>query len=114
MEVHFLPHLLQFLRVQLCDCVDQSKVKVYSDIPGFQTTGGGTILPDLLITPQRPDIVILTSDSIDIWELTVPFENNIQKRHQDKEDKYVYMLTDIKSLKSSVNAFGLKNHIFMR
>ena len=50
---------------------------------------------------------------MDIWELTVPFENNIKARNKDKSDKYAHLITDIKTHKTSVNAFevGSRGHL---
>ena len=55
---------------------------------------------------MKPDIVIIDEQSnLDIWELTVPFESNIPARHVLKENKYAFMITDIKTHKTSVTAY---------
>ena len=35
------------------------KFKVYSDLDGWEATGGGTITPALCVTNLKPDIVIM-------------------------------------------------------
>ena len=78
---------------------------VYSDIENSKTINGGTIPPNLTITSLRPDIVIIESDKVNIFELTVPFETNISKRHTDKTNKYSHFLTDITTLSPTLEAF---------
>ena len=55
----------------------------------------------------RPDSVIINNKkkSLNLFELTVPFETNDQKRHIDKTNKYAYLKTDITSHEVSVTAF---------
>ena len=36
-----------------------SQFKVYSDLPGFEAPGGGTIPPAIYVTNLKPDIVIV-------------------------------------------------------
>ena len=47
--------------------------KIYADIDGYRTHGG-TIPPNLMVTEQRPDIVIHSPEGITLVELTVPFD----------------------------------------
>jgi hypothetical protein len=91
----------------ITDNIDKEKYTMYSDIDGSQTENGGTIPSRLTVTPLKPDIVILDEKSINIFELTVPFETNINKRHTDKTNKYAHFLTDIKALSPSVEAFEI-------
>ena len=55
--------------------VDKSRFKIFSDLPGWETPGGGTIPSDLCVTSLKPDIVIVdeTNKQLHIFELTVPF-----------------------------------------
>ena len=39
--------------------VDKIRFKVFSDLPGWEALGGGTIPSDLCITNLKPDIVIV-------------------------------------------------------
>ena len=43
--------------------------------------------------------------TLDILELTVPFEGNIKTRHTDKTNKYADFISDIKTHKTTVTAF---------
>ena len=91
------------------NCIDKSKFTVYSDIDGYTTDNGGTIPPELTVTTDKPDIVILDRKSLTvaICELTVPFESNIKARNIYKNNKYAYMLTDITSYSSKLTAFEI-------
>ena len=77
------------------ECLDPSKYTIYSDLPGY-TVGGGSVPPEICITPQKPDIVIIDEKQkiMNIYELSVPFEHNIEKRHTEKSNKYAHFTTD--------------------
>jgi hypothetical protein len=87
--------------------VDKSRFKVYSDLEGYQTPTGGTIPATLAVTELKPDMVISdkVKKTVNIVELTVPFEGNIKLRNTYKTDKYSHFLTDITVLKPSITAF---------
>ena len=87
------------------DNINNPKLKVYSDIEGAQSVNGGTIPPNLIVTPLRPDIVIMNDQNLNIFELTVPFETNIEKQHIYKTNKYSHFLTDITSMKTHLEEF---------
>ena len=69
---------------------------VYADLPGH-SSGGGTIPPDIIITNLKPDMVLLHNDgkSIQLVELTVPFETNTDKAHDRKTSKYSQLAQDL-------------------
>ena len=98
-------------------CLDLSKFTVHSDIPGY-TIGGGSVPPEICITAQKPDIVILDQKQkvIHIFELTVPLEHNIEDRQTDKMNKYAHFLTDCSGYKCNVTAFeiGSRGYISTR
>jgi len=77
----------------------KSKIESDCDTEIFCDAGGRpwTIPPDILITSDRPDLVILSrkNKSISIFELTVPFENNIKPDHQYKCHKYAQLVIDL-------------------
>ena len=83
--------------------------KVHSDLPGYQTSNGGSLPPSLTITTLKPDIVILDNQKKEaaIFELTVPFESNIHKQHKYKTNKYAHFEEDIKTHNTSVSAFEI-------
>ena len=85
---------------------------VYSDIPGFSTSANGTIPPNICVTSEKPDIVIIdeVKKTVDIYELTVPFDTRIDKAHDLKMDKYSHFLTDINSnYTATVTAFEVSS-----
>ena len=59
---------------------------------------GGTIPADIMVTPERPDLVIINRDFkwVNIFELTIPFETRIDISHSLKEEKYHDLKEDIK------------------
>ena len=72
---------------------------VYSDIPGFSTSSNGTIPANLCVTSLVPDIVIVDErkKTVDIFELTVPFDTRIDEAHRIKSEKYNHFISDINS-----------------
>ena len=99
------------------ECLDSSKFMIYSDLPGH-TVGAGSVPPEICITTQKPDIVIIDRKEklIHIFELTVPFEQNIEQRHREKSDKYAHFATDCTGYNCVVTAFevGSRGYISSR
>ena len=95
--------------------IDKTKFIVYSDISGYQTTNGGTFPVTMAVTELKPDIVIVNDNekTVEIFELTVPFESNIKARHTFKSNKYAHFLRDTISHKTTVTAFevGARGHL---
>ena len=93
-------------------CLDSKKFTCYTDIPGHQTQGGGTIPPEVLVTTLKPDIVIIDKrkKTLDIFELTVPGENRIETAHNLKMEKYQHFLNDVSAYKVSVQPFEVGSH----
>ena len=89
------------------NCIDKSKYRVFCDIDGSQTPNGGTVPAELTVTNLKPDIVIINkaNKTVNIVELTVPFEGNIKQRNTDKTNKYAHFITDIKTHTTTVTAF---------
>ena len=87
--------------------IDKTKFTVYSDINGYQTTNGGTVPVTMAVTELKPDIVIVNDKekTVEIFELTVPFESNIKARNIYKSNKYAHFSRDITSHKTTVTAF---------
>ena len=81
---------------------------MYSDIPGY-TVGNGSIPPEICNTNQKPDIVLIDDKrkTLHIFELTVPFEKNIEERNQIKNYKYAHFIKDIKDYNTTVTAFEI-------
>ena len=56
----------------MLQCLDETKFTIYSDLPGH-TVGAGSLPPEICITAQKPDIVIIDKKQkiLHIFELTV-------------------------------------------
>ena len=69
---------------------------------------GGTIPPSVVVTSQRPDIVIIdsstTPSTVWLYKLTAPFELNIESSNSFKKDKY-------QCLKNDIEENGYKCHL---
>ena len=70
---------------------------LFSDMPGYQAPHGGTIPPHIITTNLKPDIVIIDEDSrrVIIFELTCPWDTNIDRSHTFKEEKYAPLIADL-------------------
>ena len=62
--------------------------KIFADLTNYENPGN-------LFKSKRPDIVIKESDSITAIELTCPFELNIIKSREYKENKYRELKNDL-------------------
>ena len=91
------------------------KYTVYSDLPGHTAPGGGSIPPELCVTSQKPDIVIIDNHmkAIHLYELTCPAERNIDTRNNEKSNKYAHFTTDITHLSCKVNSFEVSTKEFL-
>ena len=72
---------------------------LYSDMPGSTAPHGGTIPPHILVTSLRPDIFIFneSTHTAIIFELTCPWDKNIDRSHSFKEEKYAPLSADLSS-----------------
>ena len=70
---------------------------LFSDLPGFQAPHGGVIPPHILVTPLKPDLFLVDEErrTIVMFELTCPFERNIDREHAYKEGKYAPLVADL-------------------
>ena len=93
---------------------------MYADLEGLRINGG-TIPPDLALTAQKSDLVIVNrkSKEVKLVELTVPWDssNNMAAAVQRKTDRYQGLSTEIMSngykcdnTPLEVGTRGLKNH----
>ena len=94
------------------NCLDTTKFTCYTDIEGHQVQGGGTLPPQLVVTPLKPDIVILEkkTKTLAIFELTVPGETRIATAHKLKLQKYEHFESDIQTYRVSVYPFEIGSH----
>ena len=91
------------------------KYTVYSDLPGHTAPGGGSIPPEICVTTEKPDIVIIDkhNQEIHLYELTCPAERNIDQRHTDKSNKYAHFTTDITHFSCKVSCFEVSTKGFL-
>ena len=84
--------IIEFIRPILND-----GFSLFSDLPGFQAPHGGVIPPDILVTNLKPDLFLVNMSSriIVFLELTCPFDRNIQRSHEYKEQKYAPLIADL-------------------
>ncbi len=87
--------ILAIILAKLCKMYTEESIKIYSDIEGRHAIGGGTIPPNILVTNEKPDIVIVNQNNIQLIELSVPFESNIAIRHEFKCNKYAMLVRDL-------------------
>ena len=70
---------------------------LYSDMPGHQAPHGGTIPPHILPTALKPDVFVFSqvSQEVIIFELTCPWDSNIDRSHLFKSEKYAPLASDL-------------------
>ena len=89
---------------QITDKIDTNIFSFYSDLKD-QTIGGGTIPPDILVTAEKPDIVIIDrrvahisgKPTVIIIELTCPWEERLEIARDLKSNKYSSLIHDIQA-----------------
>ena len=93
------------------NCLDTTKFTIHSDIEGREAPGGGTVPPEVCVTNLKPDITIWDKEknTFDMFELTVPLDNNIEQRHTDKTNKYAHFTTDITHITTKVTSFEVSS-----
>ena len=87
-----LANIIRLIRPVLAD-----GFQLFSDLPGFLAPGGGSIPPHVLVTNQRPDIVLVNGATreIIVFELTCPWDANIVRSHSYKEEKYAPLVANL-------------------
>ena len=70
---------------------------LYSDLRGFQAPHGGVIPPNVLVTPLRPDLFLVDESArqVVLLELTCPWDSNISRAHDFKQEKYAPLVADL-------------------
>ena len=68
---------------------------IFSDIEGFKINGL-TIPSNIVITQQRPDIVLRDQaakpHTVWLFELSVTFERSVEQAHTRKKNRYAYLV----------------------
>jgi hypothetical protein len=74
----------------------QEYTSIYADLP-LEHEGTSTVPIDVVITAQKPDLVIVNSKDkhVTLFELSVPFERNIESTHELKVNRYRQLKVDI-------------------
>ena len=98
----------------IANSIDE-KYTVYSDLPGHTAPGGGSIPPELCVTSQKPDIVIIDNhkQTIHLFELTCPAERYIDIRNTEKSNKYAHLAIDLTHLSCRVTCFEVSTKGFL-
>ena len=83
--------------IELIRPVLEEGFTLYSDLSGFRAPHGGVIPPDILVTNLKPDLFIvnLLTNEIVFFELTCPWDSNVQRSHDYKEEKYAPLVADL-------------------
>ena len=94
---------------EITNNIDTNLYTFYSDLEG-QCIEGGTIPPDVLVTAEKPDIVIINRliNHLVVIELTCPWEENLEDARQRKSNKYAPLIADIEQKGFSVEYFPLE------
>ena len=87
-----LASLIRVIRPKLAEGME-----LFSDLPGFLAPGGGSIPPHVLVTNQRPDIFLVNISTCEavVFELTCPWDSNVERSHTFKEEKYAPLIADL-------------------
>ena len=73
------------------------RFSLYSDLEGFQAPHGGVIPPDVLVTRFKPDLFLvdMIAREVVLLELTCPWDTNISRSHDFKQEKYAPLVADL-------------------
>ena len=66
-------------------------------MPGYEAPHGGTIQPHILVTSLRPDLSLVNEAvrKAIVFELTCPWDSNVDRSHNYKQDKYAPLVADL-------------------
>ena len=87
-----LSTIISFVKLRL-----RPGLSLYSDLAGFQAPHGGVIPPHILVTPLKPDLFLIDEvrRTIVVFELTCPWEKNVERDHNYKQEKYAPLVADL-------------------
>ena len=92
--------VLAHLYKEMMDSKPQGIV-IYADVEGAKVNGG-TLPPEIVVTTQRPDMVIINKNTFPttvlLVELTCPFTRNIEAANTRKRARYEFLTADIEDL----------------
>ena len=86
-----------------------SNFETHVDLPG-KLKGASTIPSDIFVTNLKPDVILIDRDAMEmiIIEISVPFEDNIEKAHSYKSTKYNTLICDLENEGLKVNYFAIE------
>ena len=102
--------ILNFMYTTIKDKLQSdNNVTVFADLP-FAHEGNTTLPIDIIITAQKPDLVIIDRNkrNIILFELSVPFELNIDSTHELKVNRYSKLVSDIESSGYTVDYYPVE------
>ena len=87
-----LSSIIDVIRADLID-----GFSLYSDLEGHRAPHGGVVPPDVLVTPLKPDLFLVNESAREIvlLELTCPWDGNITRSHDYKQDRYAALVADL-------------------
>ena len=90
--------ILHYISTILRDTKNE-KFKVFADLDGFKVNGT-TIPANIIATTKRPDLVVIETterkEHVKLFELTVPFEQNIEQAMLRKVERYDSLQREIR------------------
>ena len=88
---------------------------MYSDLPGWEDPGGGTIPLALCVTNLKTDIIIVEEHKkvMHIYELTCSPNINIDNRNKEKTQKDTTFITDKTCFQCELNCFEVSSTGFL-
>ena len=88
--------------------------KIYADLPGYQASASppSTIPPHITPTLRRPDLMLVSTDSIVLLELSVVTntQHHLLAARNCKEDHYGSLLLDLQHTGFSVDLVTIEVH----
>jgi hypothetical protein len=100
--------------------VDKSTVELYCDLDGLQAPGSGSILADVMVQAQRPDLVIVDRSvygrfRIALVELTCPWDTDAKRAEECKTARYADLKEELSNQGWDCNLYlikvGARGHI---
>ena len=90
--------------------LDKDKYEVYVDIAGHQTAALGTLPPDIIVSPLKPDCVVVdrANKEITLFELTCPGMTQLDSANKRKAEKYQHFERDITTFKVEIIPFEVE------
>ena len=86
--------------MSIVECIEgglKDGFRLYSDLDGFQAPHGGVIPPDVLVTRLKPDLFLVNESAREVvlLELTCPWDTNVERSHDYKQEKYAPLIADL-------------------